>query len=212
MKIHLEHVGKRYRTEWIFRKVNYSFQSPGRYAILGYNGSGKSTLLKVLSGHLTPSKGRIQFFSSGQNAPMDEGNVYLLVSFAAPYIQLIEELTLTELLDFHFQFKTPSEGLSTTDLIALMGLESARQKEIRHFSSGMKQRVKLLIAFASATPLLLLDEPTTNLDEAGIQWYYQMLERFGQDRLVIIASNVEADVEACQHRLDITQFKPNPKK
>ena len=208
MEIRLEKVGKRFRTEWIFRKINYTFSAPGRYAILGYNGSGKSTLLKILSGHLTPSKGRIQFFPSPNANPLEEGTVYQRVSYAAPYIQLIEELTLTELLTFHFKFKRPLEGLSVPDLIALMGLEASKNKEIRHFSSGMKQRVKLILGFASDTPILLLDEPTTNLDTAGVEWYQTMLKRFGEGRLIIIASNVEADVGTCQHRLDITSFKP----
>ena len=107
MEIRLEKVGKRFRMEWIFRKMNYTFSAPGRYAILGYNGSGKSTLLKILSGHLTPSKGTVQFLPSPEASPLEEGSVYQVVSYAAPYIQLIEELTLTELLTFHFKFKRP---------------------------------------------------------------------------------------------------------
>ena len=103
MEVSFHNVAKRYRYEWIFRDIDFTFQNGKKYAILGPNGSGKSTLLKVLSGHLTPSKGKVNFSAGEKKIDIDE--VYLHTSYAAPYIELIEEFTLLEALNFHKKFK-----------------------------------------------------------------------------------------------------------
>ncbi len=205
MKIELQGVAKRFRREWILRAISLQLSAPGRYAVTGPNGSGKSTFLKILSGHLTPSKGRISFSYDGQAVPITE--VYQYLSFAAPYIELIEEFSLLELLQFHRQFKPFQAGLSSNEVIDLMDLRRARQLPLSNFSSGMKQRVKLALACCSETPLLLLDEPTTNLDEAGIDWYHSLIERFAKDRLVVVASNVSQDFSFCEEKIHIPAFK-----
>ena len=205
MKIELENVSKRYRLEWIFKKVNLSFLPNEQYAITGPNGSGKSTLLKVLSGHLSPSKGKIRFFD--QEKPIDANEVYLQVSYAAPYIELLEEFTLTEAIDLHGKFKSFVNQLQTKDLIDILGFQKSKNKPIRHFSSGMKQRLKLVLSICSDTALLLLDEPTTNLDAQGINWYRQLIDTYAKERLVVIASNVDVDFDFCQHQVNILDYK-----
>ena len=205
MQITFEGIGKRYRYEWIFKNINYQFLPGQSYAILGPNGSGKSTLLKIISGHLSPSKGTRTYLQ--QNAAVDVSEVYKEVSLAAPYIDLIEEMTLVEALDFHQKFKTYFNGMSVNDLLELMQLESARDKAIQYFSSGMKQRLKLALAICTKSEILILDEPTTNLDDKGAQWYLDMIQQFSKDRLVIIASNVKKDFQFCQHQLDIRDYK-----
>lgn len=205
MTIRLDNVGKRYRMDWIFRKLNGKFESGERWAILGPNGSGKSTLLKVLSGHLTPSKGEIHF--EDQGIPVKEDVVYKRISYAAPYIELIEEFTLEEAIRFHAKLKPLLPGFSPAALYDLLALPRTRQKEIRFFSSGMKQRLKLVLAVCSDTPVLLLDEPATNLDVQGIEWYKQLISNYAADRLVIIASNDPHDAEFCAKHLGIMDFK-----
>ncbi|MCA0235651.1 MAG: ABC transporter ATP-binding protein [Bacteroidetes bacterium] len=205
MTIRLQDTGKRYRLDWIFRGLDYSFENPGRYAVLGPNGSGKSTLLKVLSGHLSPSKGRIFFEKNGKTLEPDE--VYRSVSYAAPYIELIEEFTLEEALKFHCGLKPMLPGITPPRLYDLLSLPRTRSKEIRFFSSGMKQRVKLALAICCNTPILLLDEPATNLDVQGVEWYKNLIGEFASDRLVVIASNDPHDAEFCPVHLRIMDYK-----
>lgn len=205
MRIELEQVAKRYRREWILRKVNLTIEAGRRYAIEGPNGSGKSTLLRMISGHLTPSKGKIRHSLPGQLIDIDQ--VYRHLSYAAPYIELIEELTLAEALRFHRRFQPFLPGLDDPSILDLLSLPGSSSKLIRHFSSGMKQRLKLALAVCSDTALLLLDEPTTNLDQQGIDWYLSLIDRFAGGRTVVVASNVAVDFGFCEERVGVLSFK-----
>ena len=205
MKIELQGVGKRYKLEWILRGIDLSVPPQSQVAITGPNGSGKSTLMKMLSGYLSPSKGRIHFTLDAQQ--VGESELYRHLAYAAPYIDLIEELTLTEAIRFHQRFKPLLPGMDEDATYQLLGFKKAKRKQIRHFSSGMKQRLKLALALCSDTPLLLLDEPTTNLDTEGIQWYRSLIDRFAQNRTLIIASNVDVDFDFCEQRVDILAYK-----
>lgn len=205
MEIILNNIAKRYLYDWIFRNFNGHFKAPIRYAILGSNGSGKSTFLKVLSGHLSPTKGTIDYRKNGQT--VDKDDIYKQLSFASPYIDLIEEFTLAETIRFHQQFKPFIGQLSLDDFLELIQLKKAKDKEVRFFSSGMKQRLKLGLAICSDTSLLLLDEPTATLDEKSVEWFNQLLEEYANDRLIIIASNEERDVTTCQERISILDYK-----
>jgi len=208
MDIQFTQVGRRYKFDWIFKNIDFKFTSGKVYAIKGPNGSGKSTLLKILSGQLSPSKGEVIFIKDGKN--LETAEVYKHVSFAGPYIDLIEELNLEELIDFHFKFKKAIGGISKTEIIELLDLKQAAQKEIQFYSSGMKQRVKLGLSILSERELLLLDEPATNLDQAGQKWFQQLLKKYKKytkDRLVIIASNEASDFELCTDSIDIRNYK-----
>lgn len=210
MKIELSRVGKRYRREWVLREVDLTLEGTGRYAVTGPNGSGKSTLLRILSGHLSPTKGQTLF--SNQNAPLSPNEAWKYLSYAAPYIELIEEFTLLEALQFHHRFRKFAAGLQPRDLVGVLGFpDSAANKPIRFFSSGMKQRLKLVLAICTETPLLLLDEPTSNLDRQGTAWYLGLVEQFAGDRLVVVASNVEEDYAFCTEYVDILQYKSKTK-
>ncbi|MCS4228417.1 ATP-binding cassette domain-containing protein [Sphingobacterium sp. BIGb0165] len=206
MEITLKDIGRRYNSEWIFRHINYRFESGKSYAVLGQNGSGKSTLLKVLSGSLSSSEGELVYTNGESIIGIDQ--VYQQLSIAAPYIELIEEFTLRELFDFHFQFKSYLQGFDKELVLNLLGLESALDKEIRHFSSGMRQRVKLVLACCSSSNLVLLDEPTSNLDRAGEEWYLNLIARTKLDfRLFIICSNQKKEYEFCDETISIVDFK-----
>jgi ABC-2 type transport system ATP-binding protein len=205
VKIELQDVAKRYRLEWVLRHIDLTLEAGRRYALTGPNGSGKSTFMKMLSGHLSPSRGQIRFHLHDQ--PLERGEVYRYLSFAAPYIELIEEFTLQEAIDFHRRFKTLQPDLDTDALIQLLGFKRARQKPVRAFSSGMKQRLKLALAICSDTPLLLLDEPTTNLDQQGVQWYLDLIEQYGQNRTIVVASNVAVDYGFCEESVNVMNYK-----
>ncbi len=205
MRIELKDVGKRFVYEWIFRKLDFEFRYAGKYAILGANGSGKSTLMRVLSGHSSPSKGKIHFFDeSGKEIPSDE--VFRHVSLVAPYIDLVEEFTLEEALRFHLSLS--KDGMDFKEVLEMTTLpKSAFKKQIKFFSSGMKQRVKLAQAFGTGKSLILLDEPTTNLDKEGIHWYEELIKNHGADKTLIVASNDERDYRFIESSLQITDYK-----
>lgn len=191
MTISLNQVGKRYRNHWIFKAVDYTFASSGRYALLGANGSGKSTLLRIIAGMQQASKGTLTFSFDGHVLPPDQ--IYRHISYCAPGMDMVEEMTIEELLHFHFTFKKMMPSFTVAKVIAAMGMESSARKFIHECSSGMKQRVKLAQAFFSDCPVLLLDEPCSNLDLQGVAMYRQWLEQYTEGRLVIIASNDERE-------------------
>ena len=205
MKITLKSAGKRYNYEWIFRNLNSTFQSDKSYAILGPNGSGKSTMLQVIAGNIIPSTGEIFYFENENK--IDPEKFYQHISIAAPYLELPEEMNLEELLRFHSGFKKFHRNLSIHNIIQLSGFEKSSSRQIKHYSSGMKQRAKLMLAIFSETPVLLLDEPTTNLDEQGVRWWKNLMNQYAKNRLVIIASNIEREYEACDEKILIADFK-----
>ncbi|RYY34566.1 MAG: ABC transporter ATP-binding protein [Sphingobacteriaceae bacterium] len=205
MTITLENIGRRFNRDWIFRGVNHTFSSGESYAILGPNGSGKSTLLQVLNGSLAPSTGKLLYHYDDK--PLEIEYVYKHLSLAAPYLELIEDFTLAEVIDFHFQFKSYKMGIDKSALISLLNMEASKNKAVKYFSSGMKQRLKLALAFCSDTALLMLDEPTSNLDTQGVDWYLSLVEQFSTGRLTIICSNQEHEYSFCKNRLSITDYK-----
>jgi ABC-type multidrug transport system ATPase subunit len=205
MQITLNNVGKRFNREWIFRHCSYQFQSGKSYAITGANGSGKSTLLQVISGSLTHNEGSIQVKSEQQTINSEQ--LYSHISIAAPYLELIEEMTAKEMLNFHAQFKPLISTVSIEEILQTAGLQTATNKQIRYYSSGMKQRLKLTQAFFSNTPILLLDEPTTNLDADGIALYHQLISNYTKGKLVIVSSNDKQEYEFCEKVVRIGEYK-----
>lgn len=205
MDIHVEMLGKKFFREWIFRRMDFHFRGGNAYAITGPNGSGKSTLLKTLSGNIPASEGQIFYKEGDKIIISDLWPRY--IGYSAPYLEVVEEFSLEELLEFHFAFKTPLDGAPPKHLAEQMYLQDALHKQVKNFSSGMKQRLKLGLAFFSQSPVLLLDEPTTNLDTRGIDWYLEQVERIKAGRLLIICSNQPHEYSFCNDRLDIGSYK-----
>ena len=205
MKISLSDAGKRFNRDWVFRHFTYQFEKGNAYAITGPNGSGKSTLLQVLSGGMHMSEGNIQY--STVNAQFSNEEIYKHVSVCAPYLEVVEEMTLTEFLQFHNGFKPFLKGISIDSIISAIGLEKSAGKQIRYYSSGMKQRVKLAQCIFSDSAIVLLDEPCTNLDTAGIALYQQLVSDYCSTRLVIVSSNEEAEYSFCRNVINITNYK-----
>lgn len=200
MQIILDKVGKRYNREWIFRNLSLSFIKGHSYAITGPNGSGKSTLLQVISGVIPASEGRIEYKNDKNILPED---LYKHITLATPYLELIEEFTLSELLDFHLKFKTFRNSISKQEFIERLKFEKSQNKEVRFFSSGMKQRLKIGLALYSDSSVLLLDEPTSNLDHANIDWYKDEVVQHLNNRIVIICSNQPYEYEFCEEVIDL---------
>jgi ABC-type multidrug transport system ATPase subunit len=205
MKITLEQVSKRFQRHRIFKDINYSFVSPGAYALLGPNGSGKSTLLRIIAGMQAPSTGKV-FYENGNGAAISTGDIFQHTSFCAPGQEVVEEFTLREFVDFHFSFKKPIGQLTTSKIIELTGLTAAADKPIYDYSSGMKQRVKLIQAIFSDTPILLLDEPCSNLDEKGVNQYRDWMDTYAAGRLVFVASNDPREYYFCGERLVMEDY------
>ncbi|MCU0432418.1 MAG: ATP-binding cassette domain-containing protein [Bacteroidia bacterium] len=203
MQIELSSVGRRFNREWIFRHVTHTFAEGSRTLLTGGNGSGKSTLLQVVAGNLLPSEGKVHRHG------VDDAQAYRQLSMAAPYLELMEEFTLAESISFQAKFKPWRGQLSNAQVLELSGLTHAAHKAIRHYSSGMKQRARLLLAIMADTPLLLLDEPCANLDRAAMQWYAGLVSAHIENRTVIVCSNQQPEEHFfCTSQLSIEQFKP----
>jgi ABC-type multidrug transport system ATPase subunit len=199
MQILLSDTGKRFNRDWIFRNFSFQFNSSESYAITGPNGSGKSTLLQVIAGAVAASEGTVAYETGSKKVDGDE--MFRFLSIAAPYQELIEEMTLTEFLQFHRTFKPFFSSISIEEIVSMIHLSEAAGKQIRYYSSGMKQRVKLAQAFFSDTPVLLLDEPCTNLDEDGIRLYHHLISEYSSNRIVIVSSNDVAEYGFCRQKI-----------
>jgi ABC-type multidrug transport system ATPase subunit len=198
-------LGKRFQRDWIFRGLTRPFRPGSATAVLGPNGAGKSTLLNTISGQLLPTEGELTYALAGQAVAVEDVPQHL--AYAAPYLELLEELTLQELLQFHTQFKPLRPGITLDGLTERMYLEPARHRLVREFSSGMKQRLKLGLALYAAAPLLLLDEPTTNLDATGVAWYHEHVQATRAGRTLLLSSNVPAEYAFCDEQLLVTDFQ-----
>lgn len=205
IEIKLENIGKKFSSQWIFKGVNLSFESSKIYSITGQNGSGKSTFLSLLSAYNSVSEGIILYLLDNKKVPNDIIARY--ISIVAPYIELVEELTLSEIIDFHFQFNTYIINQNKESLIDFIQLTTSKNKIVGQFSSGMKQRLKLGLALFSNKPIVLLDEPTVNLDLQGIEWYKNQIVPFFNDRLIIISSNQAYEYDFADVIIDINNYK-----
>lgn len=206
MKIFLDQIGKRYQRYWVFRHLTQEIPSGIKLALLGNNGSGKSTLLRILAGMQTATEGTISHEIETQTIANSE--LFRWLSFCAPGMDLPEELSLHEFFQFHFSFKRPIHGFNTQSIIQETGLTAFAHKPIADYSSGMKQRAKLAQAIFTDTPLLLLDEPCTNLDEQGVQQYLQWLHQYGQDKTILVASNDPREYQFCTQQIRVEAYKP----
>jgi ABC-type multidrug transport system ATPase subunit len=205
MKISLTDAGKRFNREWIFRHFTYQFEQGRSYAITGPNGSGKSTLLQILSGSMHFNEGLCQW--ANDNKQLANELVYTNISICAPYLELVEEMTLNEFLEFHREFKPFLPGFDAARIASILNLEKATHKQIRYYSSGMKQRAKLGQCIFSNTPIVLLDEPCTNLDAEGIELYQRLIADHCKERLVVVSSNDEVEYSFCSERIVMSDYK-----
>jgi ABC-type multidrug transport system ATPase subunit len=211
LHIQLEDAGKRYNRDWIFKNCTLELPPHSLLAITGANGSGKSTLLQCLGGFQGLSTGKRTYLLN--NCVIPEILLYQHLSLATPYLELPEAYTLNEIISFHFKLKPQRKNFDLSGWIESAGLAAHRQKQLMHYSSGMKQRVKLLLAFAGSSSVLLLDEPTTNLDEQGNLWYQQLVDESLTHfpRSLLVASNQIHEYRFCTQILSVSDFKQGAK-
>ena len=207
MTISLSDAGKRFNRDWIFRHFTFQFEAGQSYAITGPNGSGKSTLLQVLAGSMQTNEGKCEWQANGKALATEK--VYKYISISAPYLELIEEMSLVEFLGFHSGFKPLLPGLEIPFVAETVGLGKAMHKQIRYFSSGMKQRLKLAQCILTDSPVLLLDEPCTNLDADGVHLYQRLIADYGKERMILVSSNDEVEFAFCEKRINIMDYKGN---
>lgn len=204
MRITLERVSKAFGREAVIRDLSHVFEAGSRTAILGPNGSGKSTLLQLIAGASAPSGGAITCAVNGSVVPAE--HVYRHVSIAAPYLGLYEDLSLREAINVHSAFKAQRGNADVRSVAHTAMLEKHLEKPVRDLSSGMKQRLKLTLAILSDTPLLLLDEPGSNLDANGLAWFRQLLLANLDGRTMVVASNRQTEETfACDRSLDVSR-------
>ncbi len=187
----LEGLQKKFGKQHILQDVSYTFQTGSKTVILGSNGSGKSTLIKILSGALEATEGSPVYTFEGSNVTAKSAGLH--VGIAAPYVALNPMFSLKETLAFHEQFCPFPEGFKLTDWLFKAGLAAHDDKRLSTFSSGMLQRVRLLLAVANDRPLLLLDEPLSNLDAEGVQFYTELIRSFALSKTIIVGSNYQKD-------------------
>ncbi len=195
-------IEKRFSQRPVFTRVSFVAKASEIIAITGPNGAGKSTLLKIIANVLSPTKGS-QVWQNG-NGKLDHDGIRIRMGFSAPYLELYDELTAVE----HVEFVAAMKGISLTanaalELLEAFGLDptiAKSERRLRAYSSGMKQRVRSAMAFACSPSVLLLDEPTSNLDDAGTA---TMLSKATQaaanGAIVFIATNDERE-RAIAHR------------
>jgi ABC-type multidrug transport system ATPase subunit len=202
--IELQNIGKKFGVEWVFRHIEATLNVNEAYAIVGNNGSGKSTLIKLLVGYTAASEGKL-IYRQKQNKIVPSKDYFKHLSWAAPYTELVEELTLSEMLDFHARFK--SMRFEKAAIVDKLNFKKFLQRPIRVFSSGMKQKLKLALAIYSHTSVLVLDEPTSNLDKANIKWYENEILDAIKGKIVLIASNQPEEYKFCSKKIDISNHK-----
>ena len=206
ISIHIDSVGKRHQNQWIFRGLNFNFSGQNKIAIVGFNGSGKSTLLQIISGFQNCSEGKILIAENNLN--IDDNLRYKYLSIGAPYIDIPEELNITEFINFFAPIKPLKDDINTKNFAEIAQLENAKNKAIKFFSSGMKQRVKLAFAILSKSPILLLDEPLSNLDSIGEKWYHDLINQYAKDKMVFVGSNnISAEISFCNQTININDYK-----
>ncbi len=209
VRISLDKVSKQYNSDWIFANISCILSRENPTVILGSNGSGKSTLLQIILSSSTPTIGSIEYYNDEK--PVSAENAFKLIAISAPYIELIEEFTLSEMINFHGNLKPFINKLKANEIIDICRLNRSSDKIIRNFSSGMKQRVKLALAILSDVPVVLLDEPTSNLDQAGIDWYNELVTKYLKDRTVVVSSNSVAHEYAfCTQQINLEDYKQVP--
>lgn len=202
----LHNVTKIFGRRLVFKDINFELSSGNVYGISGRNGSGKSTLAKIIAGIISPSSGKVIHRSDGTEIKLEQLHDY--IGFVSPYLFLYDEFSADENL-YHFaKIRNAKVNKNRTDeLFKLFGLSDRRNDLLKGYSSGMKQRMKFIFALQHSPKIILLDEPTSNLDNAGKEAVYKLIKDEAENNLVIIASNEESDLELCGNLIDVEKFK-----
>jgi heme exporter protein A len=207
MILRVDNVGQRFGRLLLFRRMSFEVTNGERLAVTGSNGSGKSTLLRILAGVLTPRAGSVELEVGGRTLPDEERPLH--VGLVAPYLSVYDDLSARE----NLAFLAEARGLDdAADRIAAVlnrvGLAGREDDLVGTFSSGMKQRVKYAAAMLPEPSVLLLDEPSANLDAAGIEMVDDVMQwQTDAGRLLVVATNVPAEADACDRQLNVENHR-----
>lgn len=195
----------RFERKWLFRSVDIDLRNGQSVALTGPNGSGKSTLLRILTGQLSPSAGEIGWTHAGKAIPNDR--VYSQVAWQAPYLDLFPAFTLREAFRFYYRFKH-CQLANFAAWAEAIHLREVADRPLQTFSSGMLQRVKVGLAVLSTAPFLVLDEPTSFMDEENAALILSLIRANQNERVVVIASNLSQEVAHIDQRVDLRDYLP----
>jgi heme exporter protein A len=198
---------KRFNNNTVFQNINFSINISKSLAVTGENGSGKSTLLEIIAGIQKPTSGKMIYEIDGNEVAFPGIQDY--ISFSSPKINPYGELTAYENLEFVFnpainenkKNNEFAEQLNT--LLNKFNLYNDRNKRVKYYSTGMKQRLRLIFAFLHDPHILILDEPCSNLDNNGKDAVYSYLESVKSEKIVIIASNESEEAGLCDNRINL---------
>jgi heme exporter protein A len=192
-----------YLSRPVFSGINFEIFNSDIFGIAGENGSGKSTLLKILAGVSSPTAGKVYFFVNDNE--IEDSNHFEMIGFVSPYLSIYEEFTPIE----HFRISSKIKGLKQNKdmelhLLKEFKLIDRRNDPIKTFSSGMKQRVKFILAFSSEPSFIFLDEPFTNLDSEGIGIVCELIKSHKEKGgITVIASNDDREKSLCNNIIEL---------
>ncbi|MCF8241411.1 MAG: ABC transporter ATP-binding protein [Melioribacteraceae bacterium] len=204
--LELNKVTKTFGRRLVFKDINFTLESGKVYGLSGPNGSGKSTLAKIIAKIISTTTGKVIHRLNGEEIISEKLHDHL--GFVSPYLVLYDEFSAQENL-YHF---AKIRGIDfdadyVKHLFEEFDLYDRRLDLMKGYSSGMKQRIKFIFALQHSPELLILDEPTSNLDQKGKEKVYQIIKEQAKDNLVIIASNEENDLALCDQIIQITEYK-----
>jgi len=198
-----EGLKKVFNRRTVFDNVSFSVATGSVLLITGRNGSGKSTLVRIISRVLSPSAGSVRLEADGMTGADPWQTRIGLVS---PYLQMFEEFTATENLSIAMGVRgLPFDSARADSLLERVALYPRRNDPVRTYSSGMKQRMKYAFALLHEPPLLILDEPTSNLDEEGVGIVRAIMEEQRAKGILVVATNDLADVGRFDAQVDLNE-------
>ena len=187
-------IGKYFSTTILFKDISFELKSGDVMAITGWNGSGKSTMLRIIAGLVRPSAGQVEMFCD--NTPITKQSRRQYIGMVAPALSLYDELTALENMEFFCRVRGIAyDRKSCLNILERVDLVKQAEKICGNFSSGMKQRLKLVQALIHNPPFLLLDEPGCNLDSRGIKSVENIISDQRTCGITVIASNEKREVD-----------------
>ncbi len=197
---------KNFGRRLIFKDINFQIDCSGIMGISGANGSGKSTLVKILAGISSPSSGKI--IHKIDNKEILPENLHNHIGFVSPYLVLYEEFSAWENLNYFAEIRAVKFNKEKIEYLLNQFLLFDRRNDlVKTYSSGMKQRLKFIFALMHSPELLILDEPTSNLDQEGKDSVYKIIREESESSIVIIASNESSDLSLCTTELKLENYK-----
>lgn len=197
-----ENISKTFNRRTVFREIGFTVAAGQSIAVTGKNGAGKSTLLKILAGLLTPTRGSVRYDVDGSVCGPEE--IRASLGFVAPYLQLYDEFSALENLRLLSRMRSATVAADDRcrEMLTRFGLWERRDDQVRTYSSGMKQRLKYVVALLDDPQVLLLDEPSANLDADGIAAVSHVYES-SQRRILVVATNDRSEAERCELKVHL---------